>query len=95
MNGKIYLITNQVNGRQYVGKTIGDVNHRFNEHISDAISGRANTDLACDIREYGRGAFGVSVLRSGIRSHIELIRIESYYIALRGTLVPNGYNIMP
>ena len=44
MNGKIYLITNLVNGKQYVGKTIGDVRHRFNEHVSDAISGRGDTD---------------------------------------------------
>lgn len=95
MDGKIYLITNLVNGKQYIGKTIGDVNHRFDEHISDAISGRGNTDLARDIRAYGRGAFSVSVLRSGIRSHIELTRIESYYIAVRGALVPGGYNIMP
>lgn len=95
MNGKIYLITNLVNGKQYVGKTIGDVNHRFNEHISDAISGRVNTDLARDIRAYGRGAFNISVLRSGIISHIELARIESFYISMRGTLVPRGYNTMP
>lgn len=95
MNGKIYLITNLVNGKQYVGMTIGDVNHRFTEHVSDAISGRVNTDLARDIRTYGSGSFSVSILRSGISSHLELKRIESYYISMRGTLVPNGYNIMP
>ena len=95
MNGKIYLITNRVSGKQYVGKTIGDVNYRFNEHVSNAISSRENTGFARDIRTYGKQAFSLSVLQSGIRSHLELIRIESYYIALHGTLVPRGYNIMP
>ena len=93
MNGKIYLITNQVNGKQYVGKTIGDVNDRFNQHVFGATSRTENTDFARDIQVYGRESFSVSVLRSGIRSHLELKRIESYYIAVRGTLVPNGYNI--
>ena len=95
MNGKIYLIANLVNGKQYIGKTIGDVNHRFNEHVSDAISYRTNTDFARDIRAYGREAFSVSVLRSGIISHIELARLESFYISMHGTLVPRGYNITP
>lgn len=95
MNGKIYLIANLVNGKQYIGKTIGDVDYRFNQHINDAVSDRADTDLARDIRAYGRGAFSVSVLRSGIISHIELARLESFYISMHGTLVPRGYNIIP
>ena len=95
MNGKIYLITNQVNGKQYVGMTTGDINYRFNQHINDAVSHRVDTDLARDIRTYGKESFSVSVLRSGIRTHLELKRIEGYYIAARGTLVPRGYNIMP
>ena len=95
MNGKIYLITNLVNGKQYVGMTIGDINCRFYQHINDAVSHRENTDLARDIRTYGRESFRVSVLRSGISSHLELKRIEGYYIAMRETLVPRGYNIIP
>ena len=87
MNGKIYLITNLVNGKQYVGMTIRDVNYRFDQHINDAISHRENTDLAREIRTYGRESFSISILRSGIRSHLELKRIESHYIAARRTLV--------
>lgn len=32
----IYVITNDVNGKQYVGKTNFSLERRFREHISDS-----------------------------------------------------------
>ena len=32
--GYIYVITNSVNRKQYVGQTITTVEHRFKQHIS-------------------------------------------------------------
>ena len=32
----IYIITNDVNGKQYVGKTNRNIDKRFREHISDS-----------------------------------------------------------
>lgn len=31
----IYVITNDINGKQYVGKTCRSINERFQEHIQD------------------------------------------------------------
>lgn len=41
----IYCITNKINGKQYVGKSITDAECRFKEHISDSKKIDVNTDL--------------------------------------------------
>ena len=37
MTGFIYVITNTINNKQYVGKTTVDVKTRFNEHCRDYL----------------------------------------------------------
>ena len=55
--GVIYLITNLLNGKKYVGQTIQRLNIRMNHH-------RRGGDLYIDraIRKYGRENFKVEVL---------------------------------
>ena len=35
MKGKIYKITNKINGKVYIGQTIQNLKDRFNRHCSD------------------------------------------------------------
>lgn len=42
----IYVITNSVNGKQYVGKTNGSIEKRFKEHISDSKKERCENVLS-------------------------------------------------
>jgi hypothetical protein len=36
---KIYVITNKINGKKYVGQTIRDLDSRLKRHINDAKKG--------------------------------------------------------
>lgn len=56
-----YLITNKVNGKQYVGITSKTVSQRFYEHIYDAKKG-GGKHLCCAIRKYGEESFIVETL---------------------------------
>ena len=53
MSGIIYLITNQVNGKTYVGKTSKSIEARFKSHKFNAIKRSLNTYLYKSIRKYG------------------------------------------
>ena len=94
--GKIYLITNLVNGKKYVGQTIRSVESRLSQHIScangnDAV--RRKAPLYRAIRKHGKENFSVRLLCS-CSSQDELNLMEDLYIASLGTLVDNGgYNL--
>lgn len=52
----VYLLTNTVNGKRYVGITTLGIRSRWNSHVKFARHGR-RTVLACAIRKYGADAF--------------------------------------
>lgn len=83
--GVVYLITNLINGKQYVGQTIKKVSYRFNEHA------RANTLIGKAIRKYGRENFKIKVLEK-CYSYDELNAAEMKWIKKLNTKDPNGYN---
>jgi hypothetical protein len=103
--GHIYLITNTVNGKLYVGQTLSHrKNHgkyrpfgyegRFKDHISEAICNTKKkqcTYLNNGIRHYGKDAFTVSLLYTCKPSELDLA--EQTYIESYNSLYPNGYNL--
>lgn len=81
----IYLITNVINRRCYVGQTAGDVDYRFRKHC------KANSVIGRAIRDYGEEYFTVEVIEvcdDEIANERELFWINHY-----GCFVPNGYNV--
>jgi hypothetical protein len=90
---KLYLITNQVNGKVYVGITINPLWQRFNGHKAAAKKG-LKTKLYNAIRHYGEENFTVQLLRSDAHSFSELQEQEIAEIAARGT-IERGYNVSP
>lgn len=86
----IYLITNNITQKQYVGLTSNTVEFRWKKHIIAARCG-SKTAIHAAIRKYGSDSFTVATLASA-SSFEELVLLEQHYIATFDTFV-NGYNL--
>lgn len=87
---KIYLITNSVNGKQYVGLTIGTLPDRLKQHFAAARKGR-KAPLPNAIRKHGENAFSIELIRADAQSYAELQDQEIHEIAARDS-IRSGYN---
>lgn len=95
--GSIYKITNQLNGKSYIGKTTWPVQTRWNAHINVAI-GNNNTHsdiIHLALAKYGIDNFSFEVLET--ISNDKLNEREQYWIEHFNTYIhaPNsqGYNM--
>jgi group I intron endonuclease len=91
----IYLITNNINGKQYVGQTKNCPKKRFNQHKIDS----RNKDTGCTLlwramRKHGQDCFSMTVL-----AHCDKRQVDDYetmFIELYDTMGRvRGYNILP
>jgi group I intron endonuclease len=92
MNGKIYLIRNLINGKCYVGQTIGSIENRFNEH-KFASKNNSKCALHRAIRKYGEENFTINEV---VNCEVLLLNdLEKHYIKFYGTFAPtgHGYNL--
>lgn len=95
---EVYLITNRVNGKRYVGITCRGYVNRFKEHIHDALANSDASDktriLHNAIRKYGPENFDVIVLEDNISDN-QAEEKEKYYIDLYNTFYTSniGYNM--
>lgn len=90
---EVYLITNRVNGKRYVGITCRGYLERFKEHVNESLNG-SSTILHNAIRKYGPNNFDVILLESNIPDEVIEGR-EKHYISLYNTFYKNniGYNM--
>ena len=73
MLGKIYLITNIVNDKKYVGQTVQNGKRRFNTHKRDALKHQSPLPLhrAILAKQYGVGETAIDkVVRRDTWEHI-------------------------
>lgn len=90
MTGFIYCITNDVNGKQYVGKTTDTIEKRFKEHLNDCTKARYEKRPLYDaMNKYGTEHFQVRSLEECDLSILE--EREKYWIDTLNTF-HNGYN---
>lgn len=89
----IYIATNRINNKSYIGKTIYDLQIRKNQHINDA---KNNTDTTIyfhrALNKYGDSEFYWNVLWKGKCNNNWLNNLEKYYIYYYDTF-NNGYNM--
>lgn len=90
--GVIYLITNLVNGKQYIGQTTNDKPvGRWKGHIDSSIKNSKNI-LHMALRKYGVNNFTFEVIYTCFNQEY-LDEAEDVFIELYGTLSPRGYNM--
>ena len=93
--GEIYVHTNTVNGKSYVGQTTRSMSARWGKHLTAARLPHHpgySALIAKAIRKYGADIFEHQVL-SIARSAQELDNLEKVWIILLQTKQPLGYNI--
>jgi|GEM_PF-6252743 len=78
----IYLITNLINGKQYVGAEKGNSPNYFG-------SGRLIIEA---IEEFGKKNFKKEIIVEDVDNWEECLELESFCISLLGVLEPDGYN---
>lgn len=86
--GSIYIITNKLTGKIYIGQTIMSVKHRWKAHRNSnkSLIGRS-------IKKYGVSNFSFQELLVCFDQD-SLNFYETYYIKLFNTIRPDGYNLM-
>lgn len=88
--GRIYLVTNMVNGKQYVGQTTMDVSLRFSKHC---LKSQYRSRLNYAIEKYGKENFTIETIDYAL-DQSELDALERLYIFGYQTMDSrNGYNV--
>lgn len=89
--GKIYLISNEVNHKLYVGQTIQSLNKRFNGHCCYSKTDKSvNMYIKRAIHKYGKDKFHIELLEE---CPVELMNErEKYWIKFYDSY-NNGYNL--
>ena len=90
MEKAIYLITNLINGKKYIGQSI-DPHHRFVSHCSRGKLDSDNSPIHAAINKYGRDNFSLEILEWTE----DYNQREKELIIEYNTMSPNGYNIAP
>ena len=103
--GEIYVITNNINNKQYIGQTLTHRKNkkkyrpfgyigRFNDHISEATNNTKQKQcsyLNNAIRKYGKSNFTVVLIQ---RCNVDVLdELEIKFIKKKHTLYPSGYNL--
>lgn len=89
MYGIVYLVTNKVNGKQYVGMTSQNLEDRWYYHCRGKNKCRL---LGNAINKYGHKSFIIEELAS-CKTFEDLKATETYLIEYLNTMSPNGYNL--
>lgn len=99
--GEIYIITNTINCKRYVGQVLNEYCggkkagslYRWDTHCKNAFNHKNSSRcLEAAIRKYGKKLFTIEILLTCGCS--DLNYYEDRVIDLFNTLVPNGYNLM-
>lgn len=86
MNGKIYMITNNLTGKSYIGQSCK------NEKLFENYFGGGHY-IRRSVKKYGKQNFSKIILKDKICCQTALDMYEIYFIRKYNTIIPHGYNI--
>jgi group I intron endonuclease len=90
---RIYLITNTINGNQYIGSTTRSISHRWRSHIDESKRNKGNNRIICrSIRKYGIKSFNIQEICSAL-CHSDMTVLEQHFIREYQSKAPFGYNM--
>lgn len=81
----VYIISNDVNSKVYIGQTTKPISQRFKEHCA------CQSEIGKAIREIGKNHFSISLLDDSAKNLDELAEKERFYIKKYNSC-KNGYN---
>lgn len=91
MKKTIYVITNRVTGKTYIGQTSKTIEQRFKKHIQDSIYGTKKNKLLYEaIRMYGKENFQIDAIETCDESIAD--QREQFWIKKFQSFGENGYN---
>lgn len=85
----VYMISNDLNNKVYIGQTTKSIQERFYEHCTYYSS-----EIGKAIKSIGKEHFSISLLDDTSKTLDELTEKESFYIQKYDS-VKNGYNSRP
>lgn len=83
---KIYLITNLLNHKKYVGITKFSIEERFLQHTKKGFL------LTEAVQKYGKQKFSIELIEE-VESAERAYELEIFYIKKYNTKAPSGYNL--
>lgn len=84
----IYIITNKINGKVYVGQSQNSA-IRFKQHCK--LSNMSNSIIGRAIQKYGKENFAFHVIEKQITNYNDR---EKFWISYYNSVIPFGYNIL-
>lgn len=87
----IYKITNKINGKIYIGKTIKSIEARFKKHLNGAKN-KVNRHLYDAMNCYGYENFELTLIET-CKTIESLNEREIYWISHYNSISPCGYNM--
>ena len=85
----IYILTNKINGKQYVGKDT-----QLGRRVKDHLGGYSGCPAICNaIKKYGADNFDVELIPYPGITNEALCAVEMQKIKKLGSKKPNGYNL--
>lgn len=91
LGGVIYMYTNKVNGKKYVGQTWHEARRR-GEHDTSSRSITEGFTFQKALKKYGYDVFDYNILHSHVYDQKTLDDLEVKEIREQGARTPNGYN---
>lgn len=86
----VYIITNSINNKQYVGVSV-NLQNRLRQH---RYLKKRDTVINSAFKKYGLDNFSISPTYLPDYNIPELLEIEEELIAILNTSVPHGYNVL-